>query len=232
MNAYGDITPIGGMKGMPTYVVLDTSGSMQAFEELLNNTLTEIVDTLYTSPAMADFIHLSILSFNSSPHVVMDMTEITQLTALPNVTCSGRTNFAPMFRLVKERISKDVPALKARGIKVTRPVIFLLTDGIPTDKPDTEWRTSHAELTDRNWPPYPHVITYGFGNASESVLKTISTLAAYIAYNSNDEETKSALAAALNSLLNSLITSAEKQQLAVPEEVKGFRTVPLDYIDL
>ncbi|GAA3447186.1 vWA domain-containing protein [Planomonospora venezuelensis] len=221
----------GGTKGLPTYVVLDTSGSMAPFESLLNETLTEIVDTLYSSPRVSDFIHLSILSFNTSPHMVLEMTEISRLTALPTVGCSGVTNFAPMLRLLRERVKNDIIDLSKKGVMVIRPVVFLLTDGNPTDDPDDSWERALQPLTDPNWRPRPHIITYGFGEASEAVLRRVSTLAAYIAEKGREEENKKALSLALNSLLNSLVASAAAQRLLVPEEVSGFKSVPLEYVD-
>ncbi|MFI6540949.1 VWA domain-containing protein [Nonomuraea sp. NPDC050547] len=220
-----------GVQGLPTYVVLDTSGSMDPFERLLNDTLTEIVDTLYTSPKVSDFIHLSIVSFNTMPHVVLEMTEISQLTALPTVTCGGVTNFAPMFQLIRERIESDIPTLRGKGVAVLRPVVFLLTDGNPTDRPGGVWKDALTSLLDPDWRAHPRTITYGFGDASEAVLKQVSTLAAYIADDDRRDDNKNALASALNSLLNSLVASAVAQQLLVPEKVEGFKTVPLDFID-
>jgi uncharacterized protein YegL len=219
-----------GARGLPTYVVLDTSGSMSPFEELLNETLTEIVDTLYSSPKVSDFIHLSIVSFNTSPHVVLEMTEISQLSELPAVTCGGTTNYGPMFQLLQNQISQDVPKLSAKGVKVFRPVVFVLTDGSPTDQSGS-WHGSHDALIDSNWRFHPNVITYGFGDASEAVLKRVSTLAAYIADKAQRDDTRKALANALDSVLHSLVASAQAQRLLVPEEVTGFRSVPMDYLE-
>ncbi|MEO3859351.1 VWA domain-containing protein [Acrocarpospora sp. B8E8] len=220
-----------GIQGLPTYVVLDTSGSMEPFEALLNETLTEIVDTLYSNPKVSDFIHLSIVSFNTAPHLVLEMTEISQLTALPTVACGGITNLAPMFSLIRERIEQDIPNLRDRGVNVLRPVVFLLTDGIPTDQPEGLWQLAHAELIDPAWRRHPHIITYGFGNASEAVLRKVSTLNAYIAEKGREDENKKALSAALTSLLHSLVASAAAKRLLVPEEVSGFKSVQLDYVD-
>ncbi|MEO5876502.1 MAG: hypothetical protein ABIS86_17985 [Streptosporangiaceae bacterium] len=218
-------------KGMPTYVVLDVSGSMKAHQDLLNDTLAKIVNTLYLSPRIAEFIHLSIITFSTTPNVVLRMTGIKDLRSLPTVDCKGVTNFGPTFRLLRERIEVDLPHLAAEGVTVLRPVIFLLTDGAPSDTPADAWAEPLRALTDREWKPYPHIITYGFGAAVVSVLSRMSTLAAYVADGdcvSNSE----ALSSALSSLLNSLVASAQFQDLRLPEEVRGFRSLSLEPIDM
>lgn len=216
-------------KGLPVYAVLDTSGSMGRFEELLNETLESIYEVIDTTPQVREFIHLSVVSFNTQPHVVTNMTEFDDVTILPTVSCAGTTNFAPLFRKLRDCIESDVPALSARGIKVLRPVVFLLTDGIPTDS-DEQWTRSLDALLDPSWRPRPNIISYGFGEAQAEVLGRVSTVAAYIAEPGQDNA--GALSEALTSLLNSMVASAKAQELQVAEEVKGFRSVPLDYVDL
>lgn len=228
-------------KVMPTYVVLDTSTSMRPHARLLNDTLVEIVDTFFTSPKLAEFIHLSIISFNTEPHLVMGMTEMANLTAVPRVECNGMTNYAAMFDLVRDQIDIDLQNLKATGVRVLRPVVFMLTDGeptdgdrqgqLPTDSPAPPWLRAHQRLTDRAWRPYPRIIVYGFGDVTraESVLKQVATTALYMAEKGiKDQE---ALASALTSMLNSFVTSANAQQLMLPEQVEGYRSVPLDFVD-
>jgi uncharacterized protein YegL len=220
----------GRRKGLPTYLVLDTSGSMKPFEQLLNATLTEVVDTLYASPRVAEFIHLSIVSFNTRPHVVLPMTDISQLTGLPVVECQGRTQYGAMFDLLRDRIDGDIGGLQAGGVQAYRPVVFLLTDGIPSD--GGTWRSSFAALRDPGWRRRPGLVSYGFGTASEAVLEEVSTLAAYIAEPGREEENKKALSRALTSVMRTLVASASAQQLQLPHEVEGYKSVPLEFADM
>jgi len=229
MERYAERHDSGGQKGLPTYLVLDTSGSMGRYEKLLNDTLTEVVDTLYASPRVAEFVHLSIVSFNTSPHVVVPMTDISELTGLPVVTCGGLTAYGAMFDLLRDRIGQDIDGLKGKGVRAYRPVVFLLTDGIPSD--GKTWRSSLAALRDPGWRPHPNLIAYGFGEASEAILKEVSTLAAYMAEPGKEEENKKALSGALTSVMQTLVASAEVRRLQVPHEVEGYTSVPLEYVD-
>jgi uncharacterized protein YegL len=215
-------------QGLPTYVVLDTSGSMTPHEQLLNDTLMHIYDTIDLTPQVSEFVHLSIISFNNEPHLVTSMTDLDNVTSLPTVTCGGRTNFAPMFRMVRSRIESDVPQLASKDIRVLRPVVFVLTDARPTD-PD-QWRDALAELTEKDWKPHPHIITYGFGEASEAVLGSIANVAAFAAEKGMSNQ--GALAGALNSMLHSLVASAKAGELQIPEKVEGYRTIPREYVEM
>jgi uncharacterized protein YegL len=217
-------------QGLPTYVVLDTSGSMTPHEQLLNDTLMHIYDTIDLTPQVSEFVHLSIVSFNNEPHLVTSMTDLDNVTTLPTVTCGGRTNFAPMFRMVRSLVESDVPQLASKGIRVLRPVIFVLTDACPTDPDPAQWRDALAELTDKGWKPHPYIITYGFGEASEAVLGSIANVAAFAAEKGTSNQ--GALAGALNSMLNSLVASAKAGELQIPEKVEGYRTIPREYVEM
>jgi len=216
-------------KGLPAYLVLDTSTSMHEYEDLLNTTLVDIYDTLFGTPQISEFIHLSVISFNTTAVVVTPMTDIEELASLPKVTCNGTTNLAPMFRLLRSQITDDVQRLSDDGIMVLRPVVFVLTDGEPTDGNNSIWESELDRVQDMGWKQHPNLITYGFGAAREDVLKRIATVACYLAED-DARDNAEAVSSALTSLLNSLVASAGTRQLQVPESVKGYKTVPLDFV--
>ena len=110
---------------LPTYILLDTSSSMRQVEATLNETPEKLYDELIMSPRISDFAHVSLISFNTSAHVVLEMTDIQQVTALPQLACNGVTNFTDAFRLLRQRIEQDVPMLDAAGRAVLRPVAFV-----------------------------------------------------------------------------------------------------------
>jgi len=215
------------VRGLPTYVVIDSSGSMKPHEQLLNDNILEIIDILLSRPQIREFVHLSIIEFNTRPHLLRGMSDVLEGAITPKVTCGGATNYGAMFDLIRDRINVDVPALSSAGVNVLRPFVIFLTDGAPTDESADAWLGPLGRLLDKGWRRHPHTMSYGFGNAGEHVLRKISTLRAFTAEESIKGSVE-ALSSALNSILRSLVASAQKKQLQIPEDVAGFRSIPLD----
>jgi len=218
---------------LPTYILIDTSSSMRPVEATLNETMEYLYDELIMSPRISDFAHISLISFNTQAHVVLEMTDIQQITALPQIECLGVTNFTEAFRVLRERIEQDVPMLDAAGRAVLRPVAFVLTDGQPTDiegRITQNWREEYWRLVDPNWRRHPNVVPFGFGGATADVLKEMSTIdgAAFLAEDSGNSESLRKIFA---TLLNTLVASAQHNQLQLPAEVDGFIRVSQDIIE-
>ncbi|MFA1548409.1 vWA domain-containing protein [Actinomadura chokoriensis] len=217
-------------KGMPTYIALDVSKSMQKHEKLLNETLAKIIKELYLNPRVSEFVHLSIITFSSEPAVVVKMTELTRMRQMPVLRCQGGTNFGPLFEMLRDRIDIDVPLLQDKGYSVLRPVVFLLTDGAPTDRPTTGWQEAHRALVDEQWRRHPRIISFGFGEAVEAVLRGMSTVQTYMADPALGDST-SALPEAMNGMLSSMVASVQARELRLPNEVAGYRVLSEDYVE-
>ncbi|MGP4024044.1 vWA domain-containing protein [Actinomadura sp. 3N407] len=229
MTTPGEPAP-GLGKGMPAYIALDVSKSMQKHEDLLNETLAKIVKELYLNPRVSEFVHLSIVTFSSAPTVVVKMTELTRMRRMPVLRCHGGTNFGPLFELLRDRIDIDVPLLQDKGYSVLRPVVFLLTDGAPTDRPATAWQKPHRALVDPDWRRHPRIISFGFGAAVEEILRRMSTVQTYMADPALGDGT-SALPEAMNGMLGSMVASVQARELRLPNEVAGYRVLSEEYVE-
>ncbi|MBV9161747.1 MAG: hypothetical protein JO281_09395 [Pseudonocardiales bacterium] len=214
-------------KCLPTYLVLDTSGSMKEHEQTLNDTLEDVFDTLRLSPRVSEFAYISIITFNTRPHLVLEMTDIEDAPGIPQLACDGMTNYSLVFDLIRSRIDADVPALNAAGKAVLRPAVFLFTDGFPSD--ENEWQVHFNDLVTPSWRRRPHVITYGFGEARADVLGKMATKAAFLADSRTAD--KEALTKTLTSLLQTLVASAKAEELLIPTDLPGFIRVPVEYTD-
>jgi uncharacterized protein YegL len=74
---------------LPTYILIDTSSSMKPVEDILNDTIEYLYDELTMAPAIAEFVRLSLVTFNTDAHVVLAMTDIQDVQALPQLECGG-----------------------------------------------------------------------------------------------------------------------------------------------
>jgi uncharacterized protein YegL len=218
---------------LPVYIVIDTSQSMTPLEDLLNQSIEHLYDELITRPSICDFAHVSILSYNTDAEVIMNMTDLQSMTALPQVECGGVTNFVKVIHLLRSCIDRDVPALTGSGREVLRPVAFVLTDGVPTDEhghPSDAWKSDFQQLIDPSWRRHPNVVPFGYGGATAEALRSIATIpeAAFLADNGG---TGDALTKVIPALLNTLVSSARERELRLPAQVDGFIRVPPEGIE-
>ncbi|MFJ8082210.1 VWA domain-containing protein [Streptomyces sp. NPDC096205] len=209
-------------KCLPTYLVIDASTSMKPHESTLNRTLAQLHATISESPRVSEFAHMSLIAFSTEAHLIIEMTDLDRIEVMPEVVCNGLTNYSAAFDLVRSRIETDVDDLRAQGMAVLRPVMFLLTDGAPTDE---HWHDAFRRLVDRSWNRYPHVISYGFGAANPDVLGKVATKAAFLAEAGVDQDR--ALLEALGSLLNSLVASSRAGEMQIPRHAPGFTEQPV-----
>jgi uncharacterized protein YegL len=200
---------------------------MSPYESILNQQIEALYDALITSPRISDFAYVSIISFNTEAEAVMQMTDLQSMTALPQVSCGGVTYFNAAIALLRERIDQDVPQLKSSGRQVLRPVAFLLTDGVPTDRQGVrseEWRADYQALVSKSYGNHPNVVPFGYGQASPQFLQEVATIpnAAFLAKDDGANGTNTALQKVIPALLNTLIASARGNALTLPAEVDGY----------
>ena len=129
---------------LPVYLLLDTSGSMQGTKIVsVNNGVTTIYQELMNDPRSVSTVVISLITF-SDQAMQMPMQPITQFVP-PQLSASGTTSLGGALHLLNESLDRDLIA-NAPGRKGDyKPLVFLLTDGMPTD----HWETEAARLTSR-----------------------------------------------------------------------------------
>ncbi len=123
------------MRRLPVYFVLDTSGSMNGEPiQALNNALRGMINTLRTDAQASETLWISIITFDRVVNEVSPLIELPSFQ-LPEIICppSGPTNTGKALELLYEKVNKNVRKGTSTQKGDWRPLLFLFTDGKPSD---------------------------------------------------------------------------------------------------
>ncbi len=121
------------MRRLPIYLLLDCSGSMMGEPITAVETgLQNLVATLRQDPYALETAYLSVITFDSEAKQLMPLTELAQFNA-PKLAATGTTAMGAALKLLAERVDAEVNKTTADTKGDWKPVVFLMTDGVPTD---------------------------------------------------------------------------------------------------
>lgn len=158
------------MRRLPVYFLIDVSESMvgepiQQVEEGLG----QIIQALKTDPYAIETAWISIIVFAGQAKTLVPLQEIINFYP-PRFPIGGGTSLSRglghlMYELRKNQV-KTTYDMKGDW----KPIIFLFTDGVPTDDTTaaiTEWK--------QNWQRTANMVAVSFGNeADTNVLKELT----------------------------------------------------------
>lgn len=217
---------------LPIVAVMDTSSSMAPWIDKLNKELDNLRAGLTNNPIAGSMTRLAVVEFNSRADVVMEMTEILNVSAIPALTARGATSYAAACDLLTTRIPQWLGALQSQGHEVFRPTFFWLTDGGPTD-PDSVWRAAVDRLTDPTNSWAPNIVSFGIGQAVPEVIETLSRRRGRAFLAQNGQDVSNSLAAIIPAIMNSVLASVTPgtttaRPAPIPQAVPGM--IPLDKV--
>ncbi|MCH2194593.1 VWA domain-containing protein [Kordia sp.] len=123
------------MRRLPVYFLLDTSGSMYGEPiEALNNALSGMISTLRSDPQASETLWISIITFDREVKELIPLTDL-QSFQLPEITCpqSGPTFTGKALDFLAQKVKTDIRKGTAEQKGDWRPLLFLFTDGKPSD---------------------------------------------------------------------------------------------------
>lgn len=123
------------MRRLPVYFLLDTSGSMNGEPiQALNNAMSGMINSLRSDAQASETLWISIITFDRIVSEISPLTELP-LFQLPEIVCpqSGPTNTGMALELLYEKVSKDVKKGSPTQKGDWRPLLFIFTDGKPSD---------------------------------------------------------------------------------------------------
>ncbi|WP_432709519.1 vWA domain-containing protein [Pedobacter sp.] len=156
------------MRRLPVYLLLDTSGSMSGEPiEAVKNGVQIMISSLRQNPQAIETAFLSVITFDSSAKQIIPLTDLASFQMV-DIRATGVTALGDALRLVSTKIDTEVAKTTTEQKGDWKPLVFIMTDGIPTD----DWQSGLNEFKKRK-VAYTVACAAGSG-ADTNILKQIT----------------------------------------------------------
>jgi uncharacterized protein YegL len=153
---------------LPVYLLIDCSGSMVGEPiQAMQMGLRALLADLKGEPQALETVWLSVITFRSLAEQVVPLTDINEFDA-PRLEASGTTALGQALELVHDCITTEVRKTSAQEKGDWKPLVFVFTDGEPTD----EWHEPGRILRESDMAT---IIACGAGSdVDEETLRRLS----------------------------------------------------------
>ena len=173
----------------PLIFMLDTSGSMNgqpigAVNSAMENILPELV-SMNSDNADVE-IQIAVLTFNSdvcweTGDQLVDPESFKRF----DLRADGTTEMGKAFLELKSKLSLSKGFMNRASGSVA-PVLFLLSDGEPTD----DYKDGLVKLQENAWYNVAHRVAIGYGDANETILAKFTKFSETVLFTNDPMELK------------------------------------------
>ena len=130
------------MRRLPVYLLLDTSGSMSGEPiEAVKNGVQIMISSLRQNPQAIETAFLSVITFDSTAQQIIPLTDLASFQMV-DIRATGVTALGEALKLVAHKIDTEVQKTTTEQKGDWKPLVFIMTDGIPTD----DWQSGLNEF--------------------------------------------------------------------------------------
>lgn len=134
------------MRRLPIYFLIDISESMvgEPIEQVQEGIAT-IIKELKTDPYALETVWVSIIGFAGKSKIITPLQDIITFYP-PRIPVGSGTSLSKGLSELMASFDRDIVKTTFEKKGDWKPVVFLFTDGIPTDNPDSEiqrWNNSY-----------------------------------------------------------------------------------------
>lgn len=162
-----------GVRRLPIYLLLDCSGSMSGAPiEAVRRGVELLAQEVRADTFTCQTVYVGVITFDNNARMVTSGLEPIEQFEPPQLSASGSTSLGQALQVLQQSLDTDVKSSVKGGEKGDwKPLVFILTDGEPTD----EWQTPRQEIQERQKRKVLNVITVGCGpGINEQNLKAIA----------------------------------------------------------
>lgn len=156
------------MRRLPVYLLLDTSGSMSGEPiEAVKNGVQVMISSLRQNPQAIETAYISVITFDSTARQIIPLTDLASFQMV-DIKATGTTSLGEALRLVAGKIDSEVAKTTTEQKGDWKPLVFIMTDGIPTDN----WQSGLIEFKKRK---IAYTVACAAGSGADSkILKQIT----------------------------------------------------------
>lgn len=123
------------MRRLPVYFLLDVSESMVGEPlEAVEAGMRSIVEDMRGDPYALETMYIAVIVFAGGAEVQTPLAELIEFQS-PRLPIGCGTSLGTGLKLLMERIDADIQKTTSQTKGDWKPLVFLFTDGAPTDKP-------------------------------------------------------------------------------------------------
>ncbi|MDR1103607.1 MAG: VWA domain-containing protein [Tannerella sp.] len=200
------------MRRLPIYFLIDVSESMVGEPvEQVQDGMAAIIRGLRTDPYALETVWISVIAFAGQPKTIAPLQEVISFYP-PRFPVGSGTSLSKGLGHLMYELRKNFVRTTFERKGDWKPIVFLFTDGVPTDSPG-DLKAAIAEWK-RNWQQTVNLVAVSFGEGTDN--RMLGELTENVLYFNNTD------ASAWQQFFRWVTDSIKTSSLSVESSLTGF----------